>query len=481
MEDKILKKEEGIQEKVENQLTNSESIHTNKIPNEEMSLPEVKKEASNDTSEEKEVPDANNIESQNSSEKENNSNDKNEMNFEMPSIKENVEEANTNSLIQDTTLNSISSSESSETVNNVTPKQPSLAPADFSAIFNVESEENTKNKTVSNNQVELPASEKNTNEVEENQNPEETTNPPEKKINKDLFNSEERIIYEIKPEKEGNPIVVVLFFLLLFSTIVALPYISKKLDLEGNGVDVKTLGGDDEEEDIYYFNRSSVRAKIGDLEFTNFVKSKRGNEYKLTFNITNTAEKPYLFDKKYYVIMYDEENIVYRALIHSYDAIGSNAAEEVTLTISERGYNNANKFKLEEITTARYPEVNLVENEGENKVMTCTYLNDEVKYYFFENKLVKFKETYHDTLESNTNFLSDLRKYNGISNDYKKIENFNSTFIETSTYFTMINEFEYKSIPDVTLSSLKQYKFFRYNETKEVVSFELEAQGYKCS
>ncbi len=471
MEDKTLKKEEGIQEKI---LTNSENVkEVNNLSNEEISLPIINN-TSNVTSKEN-----NDLDNKEEVKADLSSGDKDD-GFEMPTMKEeNSIENDINN--KDGILNSISSSEISTSTNNtIPPKQPSLAPADFSTIFNVESEEKTENK-IQNKQAELPKTEENANVPTENVIIEENSNTQEEKTNKDLFNSEEKVLYEIKPEKEGNPIVVVLFFLLLFSTIVALPYISKKIELEIGNTSSAKQNEEDEDQDIYYFNRSSVRARLGDLEFTNFVKSKKGNEFKLTFNITNTAERPYLFDKKYYVIMYDEENIVYRALIHSYDAIGSNAASEVTLTISERGYNSANKFKLEEITPARYPEVNLTENEGENKVMTCTYLNDEMKYYFQEDKLVKVRETYHDTLETNTNFLSDLRNFNNISNEYKKIENFNSTFVETSTYFTMINEFEYRSIPDATLSSLKQYRFFRYNESKEVVSFELEAQGYRCS
>lgn len=389
--------------------------------------------------------------------KENSANN-NENGFEFPELKEEAKIQN-----QDVSVPN----------NNIEKESSNIVPADFSSIFHVESEEKNEPQQVSTQapKVEVPESAK---------DPLKIDDKPQK-IKKELYNSDERLLYEIKPEKEGNPIVVVLFFCLLFGMIVALPYISKKISYEGGGTPVENNPNNGEEDDMYQFNKSSVRAKLGDLEFTNFVKTKKNNEYLLTFNITNTAEKPYRFEKKYYVVMYDGDLVVYRALIHSYDAIGSNATAEITLTISERGYSKANKFKIEEIPTAKYPEKNIIEKEGEYQVLTCTYHNDELKYYFLDNQLSKIKETYTESIESNINYEAEKRKYQEMSRKYNGIENFSSNFIITNTDFTMINEFNHKDITDATILSLKNYSFFRYNETKEIVSFEMEGRGYKCS
>lgn len=355
-----------------------------------------------------------------------------------------------------------------------------VQPADFNTIFNVESEE----KAV------VPASVRLDNDVTKTLNSEvsnsdsnvvDNTNAIKKaETKKEVFNGKERLLYEIKPDKEGNPIVVVLFFILLLGTIVSLPYISKKISFENNNPTTGGVQNEEEQGDIYFFNRSSVRAKLGGLEFTNFVKSKENGEYFLTFNITNTNDRAYQFDGKYYVVFYDGESIVYRALIHTYDVVGSNAAQEVTLTINERGYSSADRFKIEEIPVATYPDVNLIEKDGDFSVLTCNYLNDEVKYYFQDGKLSKLKETYTEKLENSRNYEGTKAAYKNLSNSYKRVNNFTSTFVEANTYFTMINEFTHKDISDATLFNLKTYKFFRYNESKDVVSFELGAQGYTC-
>lgn len=379
----------------------------------------------------------------------------------LPEVKDNISNMTSDNLAQ-----------SGNKDNQVKGKE-SLSPADFSTIFNMESEE--KKDVPLPRSSAAPVVEVKT---EESVLPKDK---PQSKFNKDAFNSDERLIYEIKPEKEGNPIVVVIFFLLLFSTIVALPYISKKFDFSNERGSSEPNQNEEDDNETYFFNRSSVRAKIGDLEFTNFVKTAKDDEYFLTFNITNTAERPYQYDKKYYVVMFEGEKTVYRALIHSYNAIGSNAADEITLTISERGYKNADRFKIEEITPSRYPEKKLIENEGEYKVLTCNYHNDTIKYYFLEDKLAMLRETYIESRETSKNFVLDQNNYQSLSRRYSGIENFTSNFIITNDDFTMINEFNHKDIPDATLSTLRNYSFFRYNETKDIVAFEMEAQGYNCS
>lgn len=352
-----------------------------------------------------------------------------------------------------------------------------VPPADFSSIFQVESEEKT-NVPLS---VKLDSDKGSRNDepvtTHENKNASKDDLPKEKIT----FNSDERLLYEIKPEKEGNPIVVILFFCLLFGAIVILPFISKKIDFGGGGKDIPSAAAPKEEEgDAYYFNRSSVRVKMDGLEFTNFVKSRSNGEYFLTFNITNTMDRAYQFDRKYYVVFLDGEAVLYRALIHTYEAIGSNAAQEITLTINERGYTSADRFRIEEIPVSAYPSVIVNEKDGDYSVLTCNYRNDEIKYYFQDNKLVKLKETITETVDNSRSYENNKAAYRNLSNSYKKVDNFTSTFVEANTYFTMINEFNHRDIADVTLANLKTYKFFRYNEVINTVSFELEAQGYTC-
>lgn len=351
------------------------------------------------------------------------------------------------------------------------PKATEESQADFSKIFNVASEE----------KVEIPKPKVQGPQVIGEQPTEEISKPKvEKKPSQ--FNGEEKILYEIKPEKESSPVVPAIFFAILIATIFLLPYVSQKIDFTfipntGNQQVVA-----EETEDFYYFNKSSVRAKIGDLEFTNFVKSNINGEYRVSFTITNTALRTYRFDKKYYVVLYDEkENVLFHSLIYSYEAIGAMGAQSITLNVTENAFKKSDRFKIEEIPTSTYPEVTLIEKEGEYEVMKCTYVNNTIKYYFINDKLVKIHDEYKESKDSNSNYNANKNKYKELSERYKKVPNFSSVFIETDVDFQMINEIELSKITEAQLTEISTYRFFKYNESKDIISFELESQAYTCS
>lgn len=370
--------------------------------------------------------------------------------------------------------------ESIDTKEEVKAQNQTLNPAtDFSSIFGVASEEQAPEVKVEAKKEPEPAQELAPEvKVAENVEAPKTQEP---KFNKDQFNSEEKLLYEIKPEKEGNPLVVLFFFIFLIVFIVFLPSLVKVANFNFTQNKSNNNNNELEQSEFYELGSTSVRVKMDNLELNNFVKSSEDDEYYLIFTLTNTASEPYMFNKKYYITLYDGESIVGYALIHSYDIVAAYGAREVKLVINENSYQRANQFKVEEIVASRYPKVATTEVDGEYNVLTCTHLNDEMKYYFSNDALVKIKETYKELQSNSKNYAANKDTYRNLSNKYKQIQNFTSDFIETNTDFTMINNVELKDIPDKTLTDLKVYRYFRYSEDIKTVAFELGAQGYTCS
>ena len=347
------------------------------------------------------------------------------------------------------------------------PKPGKEQQADFSQIFGAASEE----------KVEIPTSEKEIPKVKE-----QSIEQPKIEKKPVQYNGTEKVLFEIEPEKEASPVVPAIFFAILLSCIFLLPYVSKHFDFTFIPLNEVQQSGEETEGEYYFFEKSSVRAKIGDLEFTNFVKSSANDEYHISFTITNTALRTYRFDKKYYVVLYDaNENVLFYSLIYSYEAIGAMGAQTITLNITENAFKKSNRFKIEELSIDSYPKVNLVEKEGEYEVMKCTYHNNTIKYYFKEDKLVKIYDVYKETLNQSKDYASSKAKYQSLSEKYKTVPNFSSIFIETNEDFQMINEFELSKITEAQLAELNTFRFFRYGESKDVISFELESQAYTCS
>ena len=201
--------------------------------------------------------------------------------------------------------------------NSVQPEQ-----ANFSQIFNVESEEQTQVA------------------------PEDQTTTEEQTPRKHIsatFNGNEEVLYTIKEEKEGSPLVPICLIASLIILIFFLPYISERVEYTGVHNQNPTANPDDpaEEDTIYEINKSSVRAKIGTLEFTNFVKAENNGEYLLSFTINNVGEKTYDFSKKYYIEMLEGEKTIYYALIHSYDGLGAFSATTLTLKLNKTAFEKA--------------------------------------------------------------------------------------------------------------------------------------------
>lgn len=298
-----------------------------------------------------------------------------------------------------------------------------------------------------------------------------------------LFNGNEEVLFTQKDEEEKNPLVIVILFVALIGMIFILPLISKKIEynvFKPEPSQPVVPGENPEEDGFYYFEKSSTRAKIGNLELTNFVRSHENNEYKLSFTLNNVGEKSYDFSKKYYIVIYEANKIVYRALIHSYDGVGALSATTLSLTINKYAYSDADRFRLEEIPTASYPKEKTTNMDGDYNVLTCSYNYNVIKYYFKDNELHKVYDEYQETRENNPLYEQHRNKYQSESDNYKKVEALSSTFIETETDFRLINEFELKNITDVTMSKLRTYRFFKYKENINIVSFEMEAQGYTC-
>lgn len=344
--------------------------------------------------------------------------------------------------------------------------------ADFSSIFHVASEEGKENNNTSNPQTSQETPVESVQQIPQR---------PVKK--KEVFNGEEKLLYEIKPEKEGNPIVPALFFLALIGMIFLLPFISKKFSFTFLNPTAGTqTTAPEETPDYYYFNKSTVKATIGDLEFTNFLKSNINGEYRVSFTIKNNAEKTYQFDKKYYVVLYNsKEKVVFRSLIHSFEAIGAMGAKTLTLNITKNAFESSDRFKIEEIPISTYPEASITEKEGEYEVMKCVYNNNTIKYYFIDGELAKIYDVVREDKANSYTYETNKAMYKEYSNKYKTVNNLSSIFIETEEYYQMVNEFDLKLIPDASLSQLQTYRFFKYKEDKDTISFELEAQAYICS
>lgn len=332
-------------------------------------------------------------------------------------------------------------------------------------------------------------------EVEQSVSPQiriENENKNEKKVvdttfkNPDAFNNKEKVLYELKPEKEGNPIGVAIIFIILLAGLFMLPFADRWLNKPNQNppapapIPTEEETNDDGLDDTFVFNSEQVSAGIGGLEFKNFVTEGTNNGYKIHFTIINNNESSYSYKKKYYMDFYEGENLIYHALIHSYKILAAKGSAELSLPISEKAYNKADSIKLVETKTTLYPKHEFLVTEGEYGLLTCRYYNSEIIYYFKNGLLEKIRETYNNKDYQSENYQSLKIEQQSIINKYQEVQGINANFIETETEFTSQIDFELANVKDSALTNLKVYRFFKYHEKGDIIAYEMPAMGYSC-
>ena len=311
----------------------------------------------------------------------------------------------------------------------------------------------------------------------------------EKIVNPDAFNSDERVLYEIKEEKQGSPIIVMILFALLAVFILNLPrindFVQKKFGHTFTRTSVNTSNSntkEEKQEEKNKFHDASNRVKIGDLDVFQVDTVQKGqDEYFTTFTITNNGNETYTYDKKYYLVLYESERALYRTLIHSYDALAPHASAELKLVINKNAFDKADNYKLEEINTSLYEEKELNKKEDDYMVLTCKYRNNTLDYYFKDNMLEKIKETY-TVLNSDEQYETLYQQYNSMSQNYNSMNGIESIFYGQPDKFEIINTFTLSENKQPYLGdALKVYRYFYYRVNSKIVAFEMTSMGYTCS
>lgn len=333
-----------------------------------------------------------------------------------------------------------------------------------------------------------PPKEETTSEKKEEVIVEEAPKKAEKIVNPDAFNSDERVLYEIKEEKQRSPIIVLILFILLTLFIFNLPKINDFVQKKFGHTFTKTPNvsssnvskEEEEKEEKNKFHDALNRVRIGDLDVFQVDTTNQRDEYFITFTITNNGDTTYNYKQKYYIVLYEDDRAIYRALIQSYNPLASHASAELRLVTNKNAFDKANNFKLEQISESLYEEKELTKKEDDYMVLSCNYRNNNMNYYFKDNMLDKISETYTvSTSEPDYDTLNQY--YSELSQNYNNMTGIESIFYGRPDSFEMINTFTLSEIQEVDLEKLRVYRYFKYKTNSNVVAFEMTSMGYICS
>lgn len=309
---------------------------------------------------------------------------------------------------------------------------------------------------------------------------------------------EEQVLYNIKENKGGNPFGVILFFAAIFVGVYFLPAISEELSKIIPGInsvsgpspisqtekkeEKKKPEEKEKENDLYDLNGAISNAIIDKIQLGNFVKDNKTGDNRLDFYILNNGEDVFTFNDntKFYLDLYNNQTYISSALVYSYKDIAPKESINFSVIISNDAYKRANKFKIVRKNTNEYDSVQLNKQEGDYRILNCSYKNNSINYYFLNNYLEIIEDTYNEN-KNNLNYYQDLEKYRNDATIYESYPDIDYNVIESSEEFNVKTRLELEKINDSDLKRLAIYKYFSYHKESKVVSFEMTSLGYSCS
>ena len=348
---------------------------------------------------------------------------------------------------------------------------------------NTTDSQNVDNTTVQNNNIqntETTVDQNADNTANQNVDGIETTNTFQ---NNNATSSNPKIqdivIYTVKPEKQGNPLILLLFFIILVFLIIFLPKIENKFGNQNNPINNSNNTETPTTNNRHKFNEAIESIDIDNLNFSNVMLSKTNNSYEISFTLINNRTNAFDYEGKYYIVLFRNDKIIHYALVQTLNKLDSKAAIELSIPIPANIYKQAESYEIRKIIETEYTSAKIKTQEKDYDILTCNFSNHEIKYYFLNKLLNKIEESYKYT-NNIENFETQKEKIYKTNAKYKEIEGIESNYIETKEEIELINKYSLSDITDKDLQKLKKLELFRYNQKLDVVNFESIARGYSC-
>ena len=284
----------------------------------------------------------------------------------------------------------------------------------------------------------------------------------------------------LKQQKAGNPIFILVIFAALIGFLFYIPEIYKKYNSEI----YKFFSGDKEdekEEDAKKNEKSPISAyyQLGSKSTLTF------NELKLedislssnkTLSFTMTTDTDIDLDElEYYVEFYRErKTFLGRRVLHG------KVTKEKKFTID---LSNLPVETTTFMTVSHIPQSGIqpLETQGDESGLSsikCKKENTSYEYQFYQKKLAKttFKYTYeNENLDELAASLLEMQKKEKAYNEFTGV---NARITENSTSYIFLSEFDYENV--VSFERVGDPRIFDKNTLNSVVKFKMDAEGYDC-
>ncbi len=285
----------------------------------------------------------------------------------------------------------------------------------------------------------------------------------------------------LKQQKAGNPIFILIIFVVLIGFLFYIPEIYQKYNKEISNF----LGGNSEEEgkdetkkdgkspkSAYYQLGNKSTLKFNEITLTNISLS----DDKKNLTLTIDAEESINLDDLYYYVEFYRERKTFlgRRVLHGQVT----KSRTITLDVSNLPIDTTTYMTVSYITDDGIQPITSSEDESGLSTIRCTKDKTVYEYEFYKKKLSKttYKYTYTNT---NLSDLADaLLKAQKLETKYNEYTGVTAHITENDTSYIFLSEFDYSKVS--SFQKLEDPRIYDKNTLNSVVKFKMDAEGFEC-
>ncbi len=281
-----------------------------------------------------------------------------------------------------------------------------------------------------------------------------------------------------KQNQAGNPIFVLILFVVLIGFVFYVPDIYKKYNKEINNF----FGIKDEEEkekekyegitpqSAYYQLNSKSTFDYNEITISDVTLENK------TLSMTVRTAETFDLDKSgYYIEFYqNQKTFVGRRALHG--IITKSLTLEIDL--SNLNVDGTTYYVISHIDDDAIGGFSTDKDESSLQVLNCQKNNETYTYDFYMKKLTKatYKYSYTDyNLETYGSKLLELQK---LEKDYKDMGGISTSISENANTILFLAEFDYSVKNE--FEKVRDRKIFAKNTLKHVIKFKMDAEGFDC-
>lgn len=280
-----------------------------------------------------------------------------------------------------------------------------------------------------------------------------------------------------KQKNAGNPIFILVIFIILIGFVFFVPEIYKKYDKEINNI--FNIGSEKEEDPNKKYEGPSPRSayyQIGSKSSFTFNEITVSNVHLENGILSLTISSDETFDLNtsgYYVEFYkNKETFIGR---RSLSGIVTKSLP-IELDVSSLDVDTITYFIISRI------EDSAIGGKEEGKdglyVLTCQNKEETYMYEFYTKKLTKVTYKYNYTSDNLEDYASKLLEYQKLVSANSNKTGVTSSIVENSNEFLFLTEFDYGTVRE--FNGFNKYKLFEKDARDNIVKFKIEAEGFEC-